>query len=290
MTVRTSSIHLRGAAVAVTCALLAAVGATVARSGGDEPVGALRAGQANIAGWAVYQGSHDAGADLAHAVLATDLHVVGVAETCEQQLVEAERQLAAHAPAVQTVFQRTVPRDHTLPWGAASDDECVYGIALIARGPVALTDVTSSELPTLDGEPGGFDREEDRHVLCARTKSDDRRLHGVLVCTTHFTRWEVTEGRRQSQAKHLATYLSSLGADHVPVVLLADLNARSGDPAIQTLYDWGISDVGASDSRDHIMTRHMTAGRNRTQDIGRSDHKMRWAAIDTASDLAAVAE
>lgn len=238
----------------------------------------MRVGQANIAGWATYAGSTEAGADLASAVLDADLHVVGVAETCEQQLDEAERLLAAHGP-VQAVFRRTVPRDHSLPWGAASDDECVYGIGLVARGAVTLTDVTTSELPTLDGQPGGFDREEDRHVLCARTSSDDQQLDDVLVCTTHFTRWEVAEGRRRSQAEHLAARISALASDRTAVLVLADLNARRGQADIEPLYAWGLDDVGSGDSRDHVMTRGMEGGQARPTPLGRSDHDMLIASV-----------
>lgn len=239
-----------------------------------------RAGQANLAGWAVYQGHADAGADLADAVLAADLDLVGVVEACETQLAEAERRLGQRGP-VHVVFQRTVPADHTLPWGAQSDAEWVYGIGLVARGPVTLTDVTAVELPTLDGDPGGFDREEDRWVLCARTASDGTILDGLHVCTTHFTRWEVAEGRRLTQAERLAAHLSPAVADGSSVLVLADLNARRGAPEINPLYDMGLSDVGDGDSRDHLLVSRMRHGALRDTRLGRSDHDLLWAQIAT---------
>lgn len=212
-------------------------------------------------------------------MLATDLHIVGIAEACEQQVAAAERRLADHTP-VQAAFHRTVLRDQPLPWSPASDDECVYGIALIARGGVSLTDVTTTELPTLDGDPGDYDEEEDRHALCARTSSADRWLRAALVCTTHLTRWEVAEGRRRSQAEHLAGHLSTLTRDREPVLLLADLNARRGDPDIAPLYDWGLNDVGPGNSRDHIMVRDMASGELRAREVGRSDHDLLWTTVD----------
>lgn len=254
-------------------------------SGGDGTDGWARVGQANLAGWAVYEGHTDAGADLADAVLAAGLNVVGVAEACERQLIEAEHRLAEHGP-VQAVFQRTVPADHTLPWGAASDDECVYGIALVARGPVTLTDAAAVELPTLDGEPGGFDREEDRWVLCARTTSDDPLTDGMHVCTTHFTRWEVSDGRRLTQAEHLAAQLSSVVADGFPVLVLADLNARRGDPDIDALYGIGLADVGDGDSRDHILVSGLRHGPLQKAAVGHSDHDLVWAAVAAPAPVA----
>jgi hypothetical protein len=273
------------ALLAFSCVALLLVAGPMSHDGSDRTVGWLRAGQTNLAGWAVYEGHPDAGADLSDAVGAADLNIVGVAEACEKQLAEAERRLAVHAD-VQAVFQRTVPADHSLPWGAQTDDECVYGIGLIARGPVKLTDVRAMELPTLDGAPGGFDREEDRWVLCARTASDTQRMDGLHVCTTHFTRWEVTEGRRLLQANHLAGQLSSLVGDGSPVLVLADLNARRGDPDIDPLYDLGLSDVGDGDSRDHVLVSGLDHGALRGVAVGLSDHELVWAAVAAPAAVA----
>lgn len=139
--------------------------------------------------------------------------------------------------------------------------------------------MTAVELPTLDGDPGGFDREEDRWALCARTASEDPLMDGVHVCTTHFTRWEVAEGRRLTQAEHLAAHLSSVVADGSPVLVLADLNARRGDPDIDALYDLGLADGGDGDSRDHILVSGVRHGPLRKTAVGRSDHDLLWAAV-----------
>ncbi len=266
-------------------AVLFVVAGSLASDGDDAGDGWPRAGQANLAGWTVYEGAADAGADLADAVLGADLDIIGVAETCESQLAEAEGRLSALGP-VQVVFQRTVPADHTLPFGARSDDECVYGIGLVARGPVLLTDVFASELPTLDGDVGGFDSEEDRWVLCARTASDNAHINGIYVCTTHFTRWEVSEGRRRTQAEHLSDHLSALVGEDSPVIVLADLNAHRGDPDIDALYGLGLRDVGDGDSRDHVLVSGVRHGTLRSTAVGRSDHKLLWTPIAARAAVA----
>lgn len=104
-------------------------------------------------------------------------------------------------------------------------------------------------------------------------------MDGVHVCTTHFTRWEVAEGRRLTQAEHLAAHLSSVVADGSPVLVLADLNARRGDPDIDALYDLGLADGGDGDSRDHILVSGVRHGPLRKTAVGRSDHDLLWAAV-----------
>jgi len=266
-------------AVATACAAVLVLAGPFGGGRGDGVTAWPRVGQANLAGWAVYEGDLVAGADLADAVIAADLDVVGVVEACEQQFAEAERLLADRGP-VQAVFHRTVRADHTLPWGAQSDDECVYGIGLLARGPVTLAEVAASELPSLDGDPGGFDREEDRWALCARTVSEDPLIDGVHACTTHFTRWEVADGRRRSQAEHLAGLLSPVVASRSPVLVLADLNARRGDRDLDPVYALGLVDAGGGgDSRDHVLVGGVRAGRLRTATVGRADHELIWAPV-----------
>ncbi len=272
---RRGPLALLGGAVALAVCIGALLGSG---RGNAEHEGWWRAGQANLAGWAAYEGSLDAGADLARAVLDLDLHVVGVAEACQQQLQEAERRLARHGP-VEVVFHRTVRPDQRLPYGAASDDECVYGLGVIVRGPLALTETSTSELPTLDGDPGGHDREEDRHVVCGRVAKADRVGEHVLACTTHFTRLMAVEERRRLQAEHLVVSIGHLASRSTPVLVLADLNARSGSSDLEPIYDSGLRDVGAGDSRDHILVRGLDASRLRARDLGRSDHHLIWTTV-----------
>jgi endonuclease/exonuclease/phosphatase family metal-dependent hydrolase len=264
-----------GAAVAAAMALVAIVSSDRDEADTSDR---WRVGQANLAGWAAYSGSLEAGTHLADAVLDLDLHVVGVAEACQQQLEQAKRHLAQRGP-VEVLFHRTVPPDQPLPFGAANDDECVYGLGLIVRGPLALADVSSSELPTLDGDPGGFDREEDRHVVCGRVAEPDESSASLLTCTTHFTRLMAVDERRRMQAEHLVSSVEALAGRGAPALVLGDLNARAGSPDLEPVYASGFRDVGAGDSRDHILVRDLETSVLRTRALGRSDHQLIWTAV-----------
>lgn len=260
------------------CAAALVGGSQFGSHSGEDAGRWARAGQANLAGWAVYKGRTQAGGDLADAVLDANLDIVGVAEARERQLNDAARRLAKHGP-VQVLFQRTISAGNAPPWGAQSDDESVYGIGLLARGPVKLNKTTVLELPTVDGRAGEVDIEEDRWVLCARTSSRHRHIDDVRVCITHFTRLQVSVGRRRYQAQYLADRLSSLVADGTPVIVLADLNARQGDLDLNPLYDLGLADIGEGASRDHVLISSLRHGALRSATLGRSDHKIVWAPI-----------
>lgn len=273
---RPARLVVLGGALVATAVLVAA--AVSSDEDSPDPARGWRVGQANLAGWAAYSGSVEAGSDLADVVIDLDLDLVGIAEACQQQLAAAEERLAEHGP-VEVVFHRTVPPDQRLPYGAASDEECVYGLGLIVRGPLRLSDVSSSELPTLDGEPGGFDREEDRHLVCGRVAASNDAGAALVTCTTHFTRLMAVEERRRLQADHLVSSIDELATGGAPVLVLGDLNARAGSPDLEPIYTSGLRDVGAGNNRDHILVRGVDTSALSSRHLGRSDHPLIWAAV-----------
>ena len=256
---------LRSVAVAVG---VAAFGASCSYETGE----VLRVGHANIAGWAIYNGSADAGADIADAVIREKLEVVGLSEACESQVAAAVDALGADR--FEYVFQQTAGPDSPLPWSPPADSGCRYGNALMVRSDLDLEDVEAIELPTADRVEGTeFDPEEDRWALCGRVFAG----RSIVVCATHLSNIEHSDGSRLRQASELHERVSAIAGADEAIVVVGDLNARRGHRDLAAFDDW--EDASRSRGVLHVLVRDIqAAGRGRTS-VGRADHDLLWAGV-----------
>lgn len=230
----------------------------------------LTLGHANVAGWAIYAGSLDAGYDLAEAIAARNLDVVGVSEICESQVQAALDVLDA---PYEYVFQQTVQPD-ALPWSPPPESGCLYGNALIARSELGLAGTRTIELPTEDFTTvHEWDPEEDRWALCSRVKSQTT----IAVCTAHLTNLQPVEGARSRQVIALNQVIEDLRGPDEPAVLIGDFNARIGDADLAPLASW----ANASGNRGvmHVLVKDLDPVDRGTVDVGRADHDLVWASV-----------
>lgn len=249
-------------AAALCSAALAASGCSTAS--GE----VVRAGHANIAGWAIYGGSADAGRDLAEVIQRESLDIVGVSEACESQVAAATAEFGGER--YDYVFQETAGPQSPLPWTPPPEAGCQYGNALIVRRTLGLGDVRKVELPTADRtEDAQFDPEEDRWVICGTVVAG----RPVDVCTTHFTNLAVSPDVRRSQAEAVHATVSRDGA----AILVGDFNARSGSPALGPLAGW--DDAARSRGVVHVFVRGADPVRRGKVRVGRADHDLLWAEV-----------
>jgi endonuclease/exonuclease/phosphatase family metal-dependent hydrolase len=234
----------------------------------------LRVGQVNLAGWAIYGGHVDAGYDLAEAMAARDLDVVGVSEVCESQVEAAIEVLDG---PYDFAFHQTVTAD-ALPWSPPPESGCRYGNALIARGEDALADVEAIELPSADfTTEHEWDPEEDRWALCGRIKGDA----AAFVCTLHLTNLEPAPDSRLRQVTALKDIVEARRTNGERAVLIGDFNARIGDRDLSPLDAW--KDASRNRGVIHVLVDGFAPVQRGKLDVGRTDHELIWASLELPS-------
>ena len=239
----------------------------------DEEV--LRVGQVNIAGWAIYAGHADGGYDLAEAIAARDLDVVGVSEVCESQVAAAVEVLDS---PYEFVFQQTVTPD-ALPWSPPPESGCRYGNALVARVEAELADDHAVELPSADfTTEHEWDPEEDRWVLCGRIKLKVE----AVVCTAHLTNLEPAPDSRLRQVTALKEIVEGRRQSEEALVLVGDFNARIGDRDLSPLASW--QDASRSRGVIHVLANGLSPLERGKLGVGRTDHDLVWASLRLPSN------
>lgn len=234
----------------------------------------LRIGHANIAGWAIYAGRADGGHHLAEAIASLDLDVVGVAETCESQIVAATEVLDGE---YEYVFQQTLTPD-ALPWSPPAESGCRYGNALITRSELELGEVRAVELPSEDFTPAHeWDPEEDRWALCGRLQKEV----AVVVCTAHLTNLEPFDGARLRQVTALKSTFDELRPGTKAAVLVGDFNARTGDPDMDPVAS--LRDASRNRGVVHVLVEGLTPIDSGKFDVGKADHDLVWASVRVPS-------
>lgn len=264
------ALGVRRLSAPVLLAVTAAATVLPACSTRDED--AVRIGHANIAGWAIYEGSLDAGRDLAEVVERRSLDAVGVSEACESQIVAAVDALGEST--FDYVFQETTNSDSPLPWSPPPESGCRYGNALLVSSELDLTDSWAVELPTADRtSQTEFDPEEDRWAICGTVDLGT----AATLCATHLTNLQAAPDTRRRQAVALHDALDARADSESVAVIVGDFNARRGSSELGPFAQW--DDASRSRGVLHVFVRGLDFGSSGAAAVGRADHDLRWGSV-----------
>lgn len=191
--------------------------------------------QLNICGNVCYEGSDEAGRDIAASIASSGSAVVSLNEVCGNQLTAARDALAAQGRVYDKVFGTTIT-----PGSSALKPACVgFGNGLLVRRVNSSTNVDSV---TNDLLP---DFGEDRRLLCLRVVSAN-----YTACSTHLSAGSdaTAESHRRQQVGRVVEVLRQKLALR-PLVLAGDLNTKPGSQTLDSLYDSAFAGPSATSQR-----------------------------------------